>query len=269
MFRGAMLPAGSGNGQDRWSAVSNAAIVLDGASSFAPESADASAYVDSLIGELTGALRYRSTAELTDILADAIRNTVRRLYITPGYGPSSTVLIAVHSDTTFDILALGDSTALVKATDGTVHRIVDTRLSRTASQLRKAYRDRLKGGSGYDAQHATLLRHLQQQERTARNSKHGYWIAEVKPEAAYEALRRSFPVHSVEWCVLATDGAQHVIDYLGEDWDKIAQMSNTELQALLVRLRDWESFEDPTGKLLPRPKKHDDKTLVVWSPNTA
>ncbi|MDQ3152562.1 MAG: hypothetical protein M3R63_12845 [Actinomycetota bacterium] len=89
---------------------------------------------------------------------------------------------------------------------------------------------------------------------------------EVDTTAAHHALHRRFPSTDVVWCVLATDGAQRVIDHLDIPWADVARMPETELAALLDELHRWESDSDPNGALLPRAKCHDDKTLVTWSP---
>lgn len=265
-FRGAMLPAGAGRGQDRWCVSGDAAIVLDGASSFAPDVADASEYVDHLVQELSK--RIASEEDLRDALADAIRTTIDQLRVEPGNGPSSTVLLARERATRLEFLALGDSTAVVRTNDGGLHRIHDDRLSRTAAELRCRYRARLESGSGYDETHRALLGELQHHERRHRNTLGGYWIAEADPAASYEAIWRTFDVDDVTWCVLATDGAQRLIDHLGLSWEDIAEMPSSALSVLLQRLHDWEQFEDPNAKSLPRAKQHDDKVLVVWSPGS-
>ncbi|MGW6934662.1 PP2C family serine/threonine-protein phosphatase [Lentzea sp. NPDC054927] len=261
-FRGASLPAGRGRGQDRWHVSGNAAIVLDGASSFTSTTADASEYVDHLLHDIS--TRVSSPADLSTVLSEAIRSTSERLDVQPGNGPSSTVLLVRERDARLEFLALGDSTAIVKTNDGVVHRISDDRLSRTAVDLRRQYRARLEAGSGYDHAHRALLGELQRYERQFRNTAEGYWIAEAQPEASHEAVRRTFEVGDVDWAVLATDGAQRLIDHLGLSWGDVAQMDSSELSALLQRLHDWEQFEDPTAKFLPRAKQHDDKVVVTW-----
>ncbi|MFD5831335.1 protein phosphatase 2C domain-containing protein [Lentzea sp. NPDC060358] len=261
-FLGASLPAGRGRGQDRWQASGDAAIVLDGASSFTPTTADASEYVDHLLQDI--AVRISSQADLSAVLSEAIQATSERLDLQPGNGPSSTVLLVRERDALLEFLALGDSTAIIKTGDGVVHRVSDDRLSRTAVHLRHQYRTRLEAGSGYDDSHRSLLGELQHHERQLRNTPEGYWIAEAQPEAAHEAIRRTFEVGDVAWAVLATDGAQRPIDHLGLSWEDVALMGSSELSSLLQRLHDWEQFEDPSAKLLPRAKQHDDKVIVTW-----
>lgn len=262
-FRGAMLPGGSGRGQDRWDATRTAAIVLDGASSFTPGTADASRYVDFLLREI--ASRIAEGGDLRTVLGTAIRVVSDELDLRPGASPSSTVLLAREQAERLEVLALGDSTAVVKTNDGTTHRISDDRLSRTATEIRHRYRERLQNGSGYDDEHRSLLGELQHHERRHRNIPDGYWIAETDPEAAQQAVCCQFETSEVAWCVLATDGAQRVIDHLGLRWESVAHMQDHELAELLQRLHDWEQFEDPTAKFLPRAKQHDDKVLVTWT----
>jgi hypothetical protein len=265
MFLGSTLP-GSGNvGQDRWRSIGRAAVVLDGASSFTPAVSSADEYVDCLLDEIA----YRLDGEPGDlraVLAESIRQCVDRLVVPPNSGPSCTVLIARETDGRFEVLSLGDSTAMVRTVDGRSIRIVDDRLSRIAIDLRDLYRNRLSKGCGYDDSHGEILRRLQERERLLRNVHGGYWIAESDPNAAAESIVCNFPLESIEWCILSTDGAQKVLDYLDVSWDSVAHMSVDEIASLLSRLHRWEEVEDRSAELMPRAKRHDDKTLVVWRP---
>lgn len=266
MFVGASLPGGSDRGQDRWRTVDRAAVVLDGASSYTPSMADASHYVDRLVTSIGDRL-VTAGGSLPSILADSIRETAEHLELTPGTSPSSTVLIARRSEGEFEILVLGDSTALVKTADGQVHRFSDRRLSTVATDVRLTYRERLESGNGFDDEHRRLLRDLQEREHSVRNTPGGYWITEADPTAANEALIYRFPTEQIAWCVLATDGAQRTVDHLGIAWERVATMTPKELHELLCELHRWEESTDPTAKLMPRAKKHDDKAVVTWTPD--
>lgn len=262
-FHGALLPAGSGRGQDRWSATDNIAVVLDGASSFTPSVADAGAYVDLLLSALMVNVS-NSHIDLREALSESILRCARDLAVPPIGGPSSTVLIARQGAENFEILVLGDSTAIVGTVDGSEVRLTDDRLGEIGTEIRERYRHRLRGGVGYDDVHAEILRELQELEKAQRNRPGGYWIAESNPRAAVHAIVQSFRLEQVSWCVLATDGAQRLIDHLGIPWGEVAEMSSVDLGGLLARLHDWEEAADPSGVCLPRSKRHDDKTVVVW-----
>jgi hypothetical protein len=165
-----------------------------------------------------------------------------------------------------ELLALGDSTALVKTRYSEYHRVTDNRIGTVAPELRSEYHQRLAAGCAYDNTHRKLIRTLQEKQVSARNKPGGYWIAEADGNAADESIVRSFEKATVEWCVLATDGAQHLIDYLAISWDLIASMGSSDLGELLGRLWRWEAEDDPSGRILPRAKVHDDKALVTWLP---
>ncbi|MFC3892100.1 hypothetical protein ACFOWZ_11495 [Lentzea rhizosphaerae] len=264
-FHGALLPAGLGRGQDRWSATDNIAVVLDGASSFTPSVADAGAYVDMLLSSLMVNVSINGI-DLREALSKSILQCARGLAVPPIGGPSSTVLIARQGAETFEILVLGDSTAIVGTVDGSEVRLTDDRLGAIGTEIRERYRHRLRGGAGYDYVHAEMLRELQEVEKSRRNKPSGYWIAEADPYAAVHAIVHSFRLEQASWCVLATDGAQRGMDHLGIAWAEVAEMSSGELGDLLARLHDWEERADPSGVRLPRSKRHDDKTVVVWRP---
>jgi hypothetical protein len=146
-----------------------------------------------------------------------------------------------------------------------VERVTDERIARVAPGLRAQYQGRLRAGHGFDSTHQALLREIQRAERAARNRPGGYWIAEADPAAAEHTTIRRYPTDLIEWCVLATDGAQRVYDHRHGDWS--ARPADTGcLQRCLEQLHEWEARCDPHGRLLPRAKRHDDKTLVVCRP---
>jgi hypothetical protein len=131
--------------------------------------------------------------------------------------------------------------------------------------LRAKYRERLSAGHGFDDRHSALLREIQRAERAARNRPGGYWIAEADPKAAEHATVRRYPTEQIEWCVLATDGAQRPYDFRHGDWSALPADAQ-RLRRCLDQLHEWEARSDPDGQLLPRSERHDDKTLAVWRP---
>jgi hypothetical protein len=143
------------------------------------------------------------------------------------------------------------------------HQLVDERLANVAVPERERYLERLRAGHGYDDAHRAALAELQRAQRHARNVEGGYWIAETDPDAAHHALTATLDRDSIDWAVLATDGAAEFIDHAGHGWDGIAQYDTPQLSALLARIHKWEDEQDPDGRHLPRAKKHDDKTIAA------
>jgi serine/threonine protein phosphatase PrpC len=251
-------------GQDRWITTEHSVIVLDGASAFDESAPPADDYVDALLHAL--AARIDSAAVLQDVLAAAINQAAREVGAETGSGPSSTVALLRENGPTIEVAVLGDTTIVIGHTAGTHERLTDDRLSRIAVDERQRYRRRLRTGAGYDEHHRATLGAIQTAERAARNRNAGYWIAEADPGAADRMIIRQCPRDTVAWCVLATDGAQRGFDHLGIAWADLAAVSATELQRHLDNLHRWEAEADPDGALLPRAKRHDDKTIVVWQP---
>lgn len=178
---------------------------------------------------------------------------------------SSAYIARMLSSDLIEVAALGDSTALLGLRGGHLARITDNRIAQIAPHLREQYRSRLRAGHGFDSAHRTLLREIQQAERAARNRPDGYWIAEADPAAAHHAIVQRYPADQIEWCVLATDGAQRPFDHRHGDWSTLPADAG-HLHRCLEQLHEWEEKSDPNGRLLPRSKRHDDKTLVVWRP---
>lgn len=248
-------------GEDRALALATGVIVLDGATSHDPGTPPAGRYVDLLGNELAHQLT--RTDSLSGALAAAIRSTAGTLELQPNSSPSSTVAIVQVRHDTVEVLVLGDTTVIVGFRNGRNEVVTDDRLNRLTLPESAEYQRRLAEGFGYDEIHRGLLRELQRQQRGHRNRNTGYWIAEADPSAAEHAVLGSYPRDSVGWVIVATDGAHDTLEALGIGWPEIANRTPAGLTDLLNRCHDWEADTDPDGRLLPRAKRHDDKTIAV------
>jgi hypothetical protein len=260
---GAILPGEQAPGQDRWTTAGLAVVVLDGASAFDPPAPPADAYVSDLCATLAASLRAGSDTRSAP--RASIAEVADRLHVPAGSGASSTALILRNADDHVEVTALGDSTAVIGMRDGRVERITDDRLAHVAPELRAQYRDRLRAGHGFDSTHRAILSEIQRAERASRNTPAGYWIAEADPAAADHVITRRYPASDVSWCVLATNGAQRPYDHRNGDWAALPADADP-LRRHLEELQRREDERDPDGRLLPRAKRHDDKTVVVWRP---
>jgi hypothetical protein len=253
-------------GADRVIVTPGAVIVLDGASAFGPAAVSPAAYADRLGTHLASAITASPGAPLPAILATAISATASALDLRDDHGPSSTVAIARADDANADLLILGDSYIAYRSAD-TAAVLTDGRLDRLDLPESRLYRDRLAAGSGYDTAHAATLRDLQAAQRARRNTPGGYWIASANPEAAAHAITRTVPAASLDWIVLATDGAIETARHRGlDDWEAIADSGQAALSAFLQRCQAWEENDDPDGRQLPRAKRHDDKAIATVRP---
>lgn len=248
-------------GADRIVVTPGAVIVLDGASAFSPAAISPAAYADQLGTEIASAINASPAGPLPQILAEAITATAAALNL-PDDGPSSTVAIARLSNGTADLLLLGDSYIAYRSA-GTTAVLTDDRLDHLGLPQARLYRERLAAGSGYDAAHAATLRELQVGQRARRNVPGGYWIASADPEAAMHAVTLALPAVSLDWIVLATDGAVDTARHLGlDDWEAIARTDQAMLSGLLHQCHEWEDT-DPDGRQYPRAKRHDDKAIAT------
>lgn len=247
-------------GADRIFITPNAVIVLDGASAFGPANPDPATYVDRLGAGARDALAADPRANLVEVLARSIEATAGELVLTPGLAPSSTVAIARWVDDHVDLLVLGDGQIRTP-----LRAVTDVRLDAVGVAERTAYRARLAEGHGYDDRHRSLLVDLQIQQAAHRNRPGGYWIAEADPSAAAHAITESHPITEMPWLMLATDGAYRVLDHLGIGVEPTG--TSSDLAERLHRCETWESADDPDGMVLPRSKRHDDKTLVALTRN--
>ncbi|WP_084742757.1 PP2C family serine/threonine-protein phosphatase [Amycolatopsis australiensis] len=238
-------------------------VVLDGASAFAPVDVPTDRYVDKLAAAI-GMNVEHADVSLDVAVAEAIRETAKELQLSAGNSPSSTVSVLRVRPDVIDLYSLGDSAIYYGSDDGPVNVMIDRRLAQLGIPEHEIYRERMAAGCGYDERHRELLARLQQKQRERRNCAGGYWIAEASPDAAYRGYLSSLPRDFLTWAVLATDGAYGPMLHLGlADWPRLAHESGPELERVLEGCARWERDEDPDGRMLPRAKVSDDKTLVA------
>jgi hypothetical protein len=208
---------------DRIVVAPHAIAVLDGASAFVPLPVQAASYADALGKRLIDLLATEQHTDLRTLLSNAIGHVAAQLGLRPGHSPSSTVSIVRERGKRVDVLVLGDSPVIV-GTREAAHLIVDKRLDQLPTPERDLYRERLTTGSGFDEQHSALLADLQHHQAQYRNRTGGYWIAEADPDAATHANCYSFSRDSVNWVIVATDGAADPLQALGlDDWHALAR----------------------------------------------
>lgn len=254
----AQLP-GAEASDDKVFTTPNAVVLLDGASAFRSVPVAPAEYAAELGTRIRDGLLAEPAGDLRAILRDAIKETADKLELEAGKSPSSTVTIARETDGWIDVLALGDSVAVLPD-----KVITDERMDALELEPRSTYRARLSAGVGYDDRHREILRDLQAQQATLRNKQGGYWIAEANQDAAQHAFIERHRVEAVPWLVLASDGAYEPMTHLGlDDWPAVSAMDHEALHQLLVHCQTWESTDDPSGESLPRAKRHDDKSLVA------
>lgn len=221
----AQLPPAE-HSDDRVFVTPHAVIVLDGASAFTPVPVSAAIYADTLGRRIAELLTAEPSAELRSVLAEAIAHAAAKLDLRPGESPSSTVSILRETDTTIDVLVLGDSPVVIGAPKPIT--ITDDRLARLELPEQAAYRNRLAAGSGFDDEHAVLLAKLQHHQADYRNRTGGYWIAEINLTAPHHAISRRVPRDETTWAVLATDGAWEPLRCLRfTDWPALVDTSAT------------------------------------------
>lgn len=252
------------NNQDCYVIGDYYAAVLDGASAYPPqpEGRDGGWYATQLAQAIDSAITREKALDL--VLMEAIDTVSSTAGLTPGESPSSTVALTRWDGSHVECLVLGDSTIVVGHTDGTVETITDSRLASVAAPQRQAYRRRLITGTGFDEEHRRLLHVLQIEQRRARNTKNGYWIAEADTSAAFNALERRYPQRQVADLVLMTDGAACIVETMElVDWQAVASIARAAGCAEILRMVTAAEDEDPYGEQFPRSKRHDDKTALL------
>jgi hypothetical protein len=248
--------------QDRLVILPTAVAVLDGASGPPSSGRDGGWYAGVLAAELAARLPDHGR-RLADVLADAIQAVTDSHRLVPGAAPSSTVALLRWTDTRADALVLGDSTIAV-ITGEREEVLTDQRLAAVAPELRREYR-RLLADHGYDEEHQRTMRQILEEERRRRNQPGGYWIAEADPQAARQAVQRTWSTDALDAVVLASDGVSRGTDLYDTfpSWCSLtAHARRHGPDAVLDAIRRDERT-DPDGRRWPRSKPSDDQALFV------
>ncbi|MBM7770549.1 hypothetical protein JOD54_000753 [Actinokineospora baliensis] len=239
--------------------VPEAVLLLDGATSMRDDLPSGGHYAGELAAQLAARLTAAPELDLADLLAGAIRSVARGNGYTPGDSPSSTVAIVRWDADVVEALVLADSPIVAFVPEPDV--VEDRRLRHVP---RGSYRDRLRGGGGYSADHVAAVRASARKTSALRNQEGGYWVAEAVPAAARQAIRRSWPREAVRSVVMASDGVSCGVDDYGLfGWPEVLDLINEAgPMSVLDAVRDAE-LGDPQGTRWPRPKLHDDQALVA------
>jgi hypothetical protein len=261
----ATRPGGDRPNQDRYlltpTRAGLLAAVIDGATTVSRAHPDGADYAHALAAALVRGANL-AVDSLVDLLRYAITRTRDKLELPGPTAPSAAVALAHVRPSRLDVAVLGDCTAAIAlASQPDMEIIRDDRLQGIAVDIRHQYRQRLAAGGGFSADHAERLTRLRDAELSARNAPDGYPIAADDPQAADAALTRSWPLSTVQWVVLASDGAAAAIRYDTPPggW---AGLAHTD-PGYVLRATQAVETTDSDARRWPRSKAHDDKTLVT------
>jgi hypothetical protein len=246
--------------EDRVVLLPNAVILADGATALRADQLSGGWYAEHLCAALARELTMRPDSDLRAVLAAAITALVTEFGLVPGQAPASTVAILRWSEDQVDALVLADSPVVAFTEDGP-HVLADDRI---AGLPPGAYRQQLRTGAGYGPDHATAVRTAGASIDRLRNAPGGYWVAEADPAAADEARTARWPRPEVDAVLLASDGVSCAVDDYGLfTWPQVLTSATDHgPAAVLTSVTDAERT-DPDGSRWPRPKRHDDKALVL------
>jgi hypothetical protein len=227
--------------EDYVAVLDNAVLLLDGVTSPRPDLPPGGWYAGLLVRRLADGLTADPDADLGTALALAIADLVDTHGLTPGNAPSSTVAMVRWTEDRIDGLVLADSPIVAFGRTGP-DVLADDRLV--------SLRDKGRLRTGADV-------------RNQRNADGGFWVAEADPAAARQAIRRSWPRHSVTAMLIASDGVSIGVDeYHLFGWPAVLEMANKQgTRSVLDAVRTAEK-QDPDGERWPRAKRHDDQALV-------
>lgn len=177
--------------------------------------------------------------------------------------PSGTVAAWRIRGPNLEYLVLGDASIVFAFDDGAVREIVDDRLDQLVTPLKQELLNRWERTGEFAGDEAWLQSHRRTAE-ILRNVPGGYWVCQVDPAAADEALHGTVPVASLRGVVLATDGAMRGVHLLGvhdlsQAVDGYLDHGAAELYSNIRAAEDRMEHELARRRI----KVHDDMTVVT------
>ncbi len=261
---GVQLTGGFAESEDRIVVLPNAVVLLDGATQLEPSRHTGGWYAERLGDRLRRQLTAQPDIDLAELLASCISQVAADHDLEPGKAPSSTVAVVRWDAERVDALVLADS-PVVAFTVGDVHVLSDNRLANLSVPRRTGYREQLRDGEGFTSTHTEALRASAGEVGAYRNRQGGFWVAEADPDAAKQAMRATWMRDQVQAVVMASDGVSCGVEDYGvfADWTALYDQAVQDgLHTVLDAVRKAEE-SDPDGRKWPRPKRHDDQSLVL------
>ena len=175
--------------------------------------------------------------------------------------PAASVTIVREGDQALDYLVLFDSVIVLDGPSD-LKVVTDRRVDAFAQAEESAIREHPIGSPAHQARVAELVA----AQRRHRNQPGGYWVAEAKPAAAFEAVTGSLR-SLITQAALLSDGVSCLVERYGAgDWSWLLTVLQDEGPGrLIARARELEG-SDPAGARWPRYKASDDATAAICLP---
>ena len=246
-------------------------VVLDGVSTLTDETPRGGWYAQTLGEEILAVHERAQHLDLRTTLHEALTTVAGEHNLVPGSSPAATVAIVRHRphDHMVDALVLCDTPVAVDQRTG-FEVLRDERLETLVrlSPYREVMFEQLHAGRGFQSpEHRRVVQQLrdhQMQHINQPGDPLAYWVAEATPQAAHQAVVRSWPVSDVQRMWVMTDGALAGIEpYSLWSWDTFADACTALGPQQVVETIDaYEHNDDPDGSKHPRYKVSDDKALA-------
>lgn len=254
--------------EDVWAAGDDYAFVLDGASGLgshnrmAPMS-DACWLVRSLKNWLL--LHLHEDRSLEDIIRDGLKQLSQEYGECTGLeSPSCTISCIRIRKGRLEYYVLGDSLLLIE-TEDRLYSFCDEAVEKldglVIARMQELSMEKMKPF----LEMRPYVKDMLQKHRLMKNTPEGYWICDLSGAGLCHALQGSLPLNEVRRTALMSDGMMQLREF--------RRLDNTDFLDLLYR-RQSRCFpllmelqeEDVRCRVLPRLKKRDDTTLVLWTP---
>ena len=272
---GSVSEAGKSINEDRATASTRAAWILDGATGLSPQRlfpgpsdpAWFAATADALLARLTRAsdggmsLLRRLVAELHDACAAA---ALVPLADTDIELPSASLAAAQLVGSEIELLMLGDCKLLLRQADGQVEAFDQSSVAPFDAKVVDALRAIQAGGETELQKITPRLTPLIRENRRWKNRPGGYGVLTADPACLAFAETARRPAADVTHLLLATDGFYRLVDTYrmltaSELIQAALERGLAPLHAELRRLED----SDPECLAFPRLKARDDATAVL------
>ena len=254
--------------EDVCAAAEDYAFVLDGASGLNETNrmgpmSDACWLVSSLKNWLI--LHIHEDRSLEEILRDGLRHLADQYGEYSGLeSPSCTITIIRIRNDELEYYVLGDSLLLIE-TEDRLYSFCDEAVEQVEglmiARMQELSIEKMKPFLEMRPYVSDLL----QKHRLMKNTPEGYWICDLSGVGLSHAMTGSLPLEEVRRCALMSDGMMQLKEFRNLDNEGFLDLLYRRKSRCFPLLMEFQE-QDIRCRVLPRLKKRDDTTLVLWTP---
>ncbi len=262
--------------EDIGNIVSNAAWVLDGATSLSdknitPLKTEAKWYVEKLNHYFENHMMDNSSKELSSIVKESIKKTRLEFFdfldkeIDEVDEPAASCAMVRWENNILEYFVLCDCTFVLFRNGKVVKKITDDRIDKFEEEIRKKIKHLIEDRRMSLTNARRKVFPIIKKVRRLRNEAGNYWVLSFDPKAVEKAIHDKIELKKGDEVYLFTDGFGRIVDKYSEfeDWQEAIEYINSQGGEKVFSLLRRIEKNDVEGEKYIRTRASDDATLSI------